>query len=230
MRAWSKNGLDRLDGLVARHVAADGVPGAAWLVARDSEVHVGTAGNLNGSERVQRDSIFRIASMTKPVTAVAVLALAEDGVLRLDDPLDRWLPELAEPKVMVDPRGSVDDTVPAVRPPTVHDALTFRLGWGMDFADWEGQTLPGAMAAAMGVEVGPPQPAKTPPPDEFAAVLGRFPLEHQPGEKWLYNMGSDVLGVVVERAAGTRFGDVLRERIFGLSASATRHSTCRQRR
>ena len=64
---------------------------------------------------MQRDSIFRIASMTKPVTAVAVLALAEDGVLRLDDPLDRWLPELAEPKVMVDPRGSVDDTVPAVR-------------------------------------------------------------------------------------------------------------------
>ena len=123
-------------------------------------------------------------------------------MLRLDDPLDRWLPELADRKVMVDPRGSVDDTVPAVRPPTVHDALTFRLGWGMDFADWDGQTLPGAMAAAMGLEVGPPQPSKTPPPDEFAAVLGQFPLEHQPGERWLYNMGSDVLGVVVERAAG----------------------------
>jgi CubicO group peptidase (beta-lactamase class C family) len=116
---------------------------------------------------------------------------------------------------MVDPRGPVEDTVPAVRQPTVHDALTFRLGWGMDFADWEGQTLPGAMAAAMGLEVGPPQPSKTPPPDEFAAVLGRFPLDHQPGEKWLYNMGSDVLGVVVERAAGKRFGDVLQERIFG---------------
>jgi CubicO group peptidase (beta-lactamase class C family) len=78
---------------------------------------------------VQRDSIFRIASMTKPVTAVAVLALAEDGVLRLDDPLDRWLPELADRRVMIDPRGSVADTVPAARQPTVHDALTFRLGW-----------------------------------------------------------------------------------------------------
>ncbi|MEY2457083.1 MAG: hypothetical protein QOK06_2177, partial [Acidimicrobiaceae bacterium] len=173
MSAWSKDGLDRLDELVARHVAADGVPGAAWLVARDGEVHVGTAGCIDGSEPVQRDSIFRIASMTKPVTAVAVLALAEDCVLRLDDPLDRWLPELADRRVMVDPRGSIDDTVPAVRQPTVHDALTFRLGWGMDFADWEGQTLPGAMAAAMGLEVGPPQPSKTPPPDEFAAVLGR---------------------------------------------------------
>jgi len=214
MSAWSKHGLGRLDELVGRHVAADGVPGAAWLVARDGEVHVGTAGCIDGSEPVQRDSIFRIASMTKPVTAVAVLALAEDCVLRLDDPLDRWLPELADRRVMVDPRGSIDDTVPAVRQPTVHDALTFRLGWGMDFADWEHQTLPGAMAAAMGLEVGPPQPSKSPPPDEFAAVLGQFPLEHQPGERWLYNVGSDVLGVVVERAAGKRFGDVLQERIF----------------
>src|SRR4051812_26130950 len=153
--------------------------------------------------------------MTKPVTAVAVLALAEDCVLHLDDPLHRWAPELAAPRVMVAPNAPIDDTVPAVRQPTVHDALTFRLGWGMDFADWEGQTLPGAMAAAMGLEVGPPQPSKTPPPDEFAAVLGRFPLDHQPGEKWLYNMGSDVLGVVVERAARKRFGDVLQERIFG---------------
>jgi CubicO group peptidase (beta-lactamase class C family) len=215
MNAWSKGGLSRLDELVARHIAADGVPGAAWLVARDGELHVGTAGTVDGSKPVQRDSIFRIASMTKPVTAVAVLALAEDCVVRLDDPLDRWLPELADRRVMVDPKGSVDDTVPAVRQPTVHDTLTFRLGWGMDFADWEGQTLPGDMAAAMGLEVGPPQPAKAPPPDEFAAILGRFPLDHQPGEKWLYNMGSDVLGVVVERAAGKCFSDVLQERIFG---------------
>src|SRR6478736_8850230 len=124
MSAWAKDGLDRLDELVTRHVGADGVPGAAWLVARNGEVHVGTAGTIDGSQPVQRDSIFRIASMTKPVTAVAVLALAEDCVLRLDDPLDRWLPELADRRVMVDPRGSVDDTVPAVRQPTVHDALT----------------------------------------------------------------------------------------------------------
>lgn len=215
MDARSKDGLERLDELVSRHVGADGVPGAVWLVARHGELHLGTAGTIDGTEPVQRDTIFRIASMTKPVTAVAVLALAEDGVLRLDDPLDRWLPELADRTVMADPRGSVDDTVPAVRQPTVHDALTFRLGWGMDFSDWEGQTVPGAIAAELGVELGPPQPSKMPPPDEFIDVLGRFPLDYQPGEKWLYNTGSDVLGVVVERAAGTRFGDVLQERVFG---------------
>jgi CubicO group peptidase (beta-lactamase class C family) len=214
MSAWTKEGLGRLDELVARHVGADGVVGAAWLVARDGEEHVGMAGTIDGSEPVRRDSIFRIASMTKPVTAAAVLSLAEDCVLRLDDPLDRWLPEIADREVMFDPRGPVEKTVPAARRPTVHDALSFRLGWGLDFANWEGQVLPGAMAAAMGLEVGPPQPSKMPPTDEFAAILGRFPLEHQPGEKWLYNMGSDVLGVVVERAAGKRFGDVLAERIF----------------
>src|ERR1043165_5919801 len=103
MRSWSKDGLDRLDELVARHVGPDGVPGAAWIVSRVGEVHVGTAGTMDGSTPVQRDSIFRIASMTKPVTAVAVLSLAEAGVLRLDDPLDRWLPELADRRVMVDP-------------------------------------------------------------------------------------------------------------------------------
>src|SRR6476646_3050583 len=114
MGTWSMGGLDRLDEVVARHVGADGVPGAAWLVARDGEVHVGTAGTIDGSAPVARDSIFRIASMTKPVTAAAVLSLAEDCILRLDDPLDRWLPELADRRVMVDPRGSIDDTVPAV--------------------------------------------------------------------------------------------------------------------
>lgn len=214
MSAWSTAGLSRLDELVSRHVGPDGVPGAAWLVARDGEVHVGTAGSIDDGVPVDRSSIFRIASMTKPVTAAVVLSLAEDGVLRLDDPLDRWMPELADRRVMVDPHGSVEDTVPAVRPPTVHDALTFRLGWGMDFADFEGQVLNGQIAEAMGLEVGPPAPAKMPSSDDLAAALGQFPLEHQPGERWLYNTGSDVLTVVVERATGQRFGDVLRSRIF----------------
>jgi CubicO group peptidase (beta-lactamase class C family) len=214
--AWKKDGLDRLDDLVARHVGDDGVPGAAWLVARHGEVHVGTAGSLAvGGAPVRRDSIFRIASMTKPFTAAAVLALAEDGVVRLDDPLEQWLPELADRQVLRDPKGSLEDTVPAVRPPTIHDALTFRLGWGMDFTDWDGQTVLPAMNEAMGLEIGPPQPGTSPPADEWIRIAGRFPLDHQPGEKWLYNTGSDVLGILVARASGRSFGEFLRERIFG---------------
>ena len=213
--AWTKTGLDRLDEVVAGHVSTDGVPGAAWLVARHGEVHVGTAGVLElGGAPVQRDSIFRIASMTKPVTAAAVLTLVEDCVVRLDDPLERWLPELEGVRVLRSPHGPLDDTVPAVRPPTVHDALTFRMGWGMDFADWDGQVVLPAKTAAMGLEIGPPQPGKGPPPDEWLAIAARFPLEHQPGERWLYNTASDVLGILVARSSGRSFGTYLRERIF----------------
>jgi CubicO group peptidase (beta-lactamase class C family) len=212
--SFTTAGLARLDRLVARHVCADGVPGAAWLVARGDDVHVGTAGTLDGSAPVQRDSIFRIASMTKPITAAAVLALVEDGVVRLDDPLSDLLPELAELTVLRDPKGPLDDTVPLVRPPTVHDALTFRMGWGMDFADWDGQVVLPAMMAAMGLEIGPPQPGKAPPPDEWIAAAARFPLDRQPGEQWLYNTAADVLGILVGRASGRSFGQFLRERIF----------------
>jgi CubicO group peptidase (beta-lactamase class C family) len=214
MTPWTTTGLDRLDDVVARHLGPDGVPGAAWLVARGGEVHVGTAGTLDGTVPVQRDSIFRISSMTKPITAAAVLALVEDCVVRLDDPLAAHLSELTDLRVLRDPDGPLDDTVPAVRPPTVHDALTFRLGWGMDFARWEKQQVLPAMAAAMGIEVGPPQPAKAPPPDDWIRIAAGFPLEFQPGERWLYNIGSDVLGILVARASGQSFGEFLRSRIF----------------
>lgn len=212
--AFTETGLRRLDDLVARHVAFDKVPGAAWLVERDGEVHVGTAGTIDGTEPVRRNSMFRIASMTKPITAAAVLALAEDGLLRLDDPLAVLLPELTDLKVMRDPKGSLDDTVDPVRPPTIHDALTFRMGWGMDFADWEGQVVLPAMGEAMGVEVGPPQPGKAPAPDEWISIAARFPLDHQPGTRWLYNTAAEVLGILVGRAAGMSFGEYLRQRIF----------------
>jgi CubicO group peptidase (beta-lactamase class C family) len=212
--AFTKTGPTRLDALVGRHIGPDDVPGAAWLVARDGEVHVGTAGTLDGATPVARDSIFRIASMTKPITAAAVLALVEDGVVRLDDPLSTLLPELAELAVLRDPGGPLDDTVPLRRPPTIHDALTFRMGWGMDFADWDSQVVLPAMMAAMGMEVGPPQPGKGPAADEWIATAARFPLDHQPGERWLYNTAADVLGILVARAAGQSFGSYLRDRIF----------------
>src|SRR2546430_16759394 len=108
MRAWSKNGLDRLDVLVSRHVAVDGVPGAAWLVARDGEVHVGTAGTVDGSEPVRRDSIFRIASMTKPVTAEAVLVVAGEGRPRLHWPPHPGGPPHPDPEGTGDLRGPGD--------------------------------------------------------------------------------------------------------------------------
>jgi CubicO group peptidase (beta-lactamase class C family) len=160
------------------------------------------------------DAIFRISSTTKPITAAAVLILAEECRLRLDEPVDRLLPELADRRVLATPGGPIDDTVPARRPVTVHDLLTFRMGLGADFTF----TLPQPVMAAMGelgLGVGPPQPAGPPEPDEWMRRLGTLPLEHQPGERWMYHTGADVLGVLVARAAGQPFETFLAERIFG---------------
>src|SRR5215831_12049605 len=201
---------------MAGHVDRDDVGGVAWLVACGDDVEIGVAGTLTRGqdEPVRRDSIFRISSMTKPVVAVGALLLLEECKLRLDDPVDDVLPELAERRVLVDPRGPIDgETVPANRPITVRDVLTFRLGLGMDFeAPWP-QPLVDAMNG-LGLESGPPEPQVPPAPDEWMRRLSTLPLLYQPGEHWLYHTGSDVLGVLVARAAGQPLDVFLRERVL----------------
>jgi CubicO group peptidase (beta-lactamase class C family) len=179
-------GLDRLQAVMAGHVESGAVPGLVWLVARGDEVHAGTAGTLDlaTGAPVERDSIFRISSMTKPVTAVAALVLVEECRVRLDDPVDDVLPELADRRVLARPDGPLDDTVPAARPITLRDLLTFRLGLGADFAATYPQPSM-TRAAELGLGAGPPQPALLPEPDEFMRLLGTLPLEYQPGERWL---------------------------------------------
>ena len=160
--------------------------------------------------RWRRDSIFRIASITKPITAAAVMMLVEDGRVALDDPVERWLPELASPDVVRTPAGPVDDVVPAARPITVADLLTFRAGYGFpsDFS------LPAVGLLFSELRQGPPQPQLVAAPDEWMATLSRIPLLHQPGEAWLYNTCSDILGVLVARASGQPLPEFLAERLF----------------
>jgi CubicO group peptidase (beta-lactamase class C family) len=138
----------------------------------------------------------------------------EECRLRLDDAVDDLLPELADRRVLVDPRGPIDgDTVPAQRPITVQDVLTFRLGLGMDFAaPWPQPLLEAMGALALGW--GPPEPQVPPEPDEWMRRLSTLPLLHQPGERWLYNTGSDVLGVLMARASGQPLEEFLRQRVF----------------
>jgi CubicO group peptidase (beta-lactamase class C family) len=215
MAGFSKAGLARLDEVLASHTERGDVPGLTYVVARGDDVHWGATGvRAIGGSAVTDDSIFRIASMTKPVTAVAALTLVEECKLRLDEPVDNLLPELTDRRVMRDPRGSIDDTVPANRPVTLADLLTFRLGLGMDFAAWGQQPALNALAAALGEEPGPPQPQIAPAPDEWMRRLSTVPLERQPGERWLYHTSADVLGVLVARAAGQPLDAVLRERVF----------------
>ena len=209
----SRERLGRMHDVMAGYVERGALPGLVSLVCRRGEVHVDPVGlKAVGGEPVQRDTIFRIASMTKPVTAAAALILVEECKLRLDEPVERLLPELADRRVLRRIDAPLDDTVPANRPITVRDLLTFTLGYGMIMAMPNTYPIQSALAEALGG--GPPSPQQVPPPDEWMRRLGTLPLIHQPGEQWMYNTGSDVLGVLIARAAGQPFESFLRERIF----------------
>jgi CubicO group peptidase (beta-lactamase class C family) len=211
-------GLDRLHAAALRHVGAGLVPGLVALVARGDQVHAEALGTLSiGGTAVARDSLFRIASTTKPITAAATLALAGEGLLDLDAPVDRLLPELAGRRVLTRMDGPLDDTVPAYRAITPRDLLTFTFGFGMVTEMFFAPEPWPVVAAADELRLattGPPAPDVQPDPDTWIAGLGSLPLLAQPGERWMYNTGASVLGVLLARAAGQPIADVLRTRIF----------------
>jgi CubicO group peptidase (beta-lactamase class C family) len=207
--------LGRMHEVMAGYVERGEVPGLVTLVCRRDEVHVDAIGtmSLGAGEPMRRDTIFRIASMTKPITAVAAMILIEECRLRLDEPVDRWLPELADRSVLKRVDGPLHDTVPANRPITVRDLLTFRMGFGQVMAPPDAYPILKA-ASEQQIGMGPPNPSGMPAPDEWMRRLGSLPLMSQPGERWMYNTGSDVLGVLIARASGQPFETFLRERIF----------------
>ena len=163
---------------------------------------------------VPRDAIFRISSMTKPITAAATMILVDEGAIALDEPVDRLLPELANRRVLRHVDAPIDDTVPARRAITARDLLTFTWGFGVPLVapgTWPIQRA----AVAVDIRLGPPHPQEQPAPDEWIRRLGTLPLMTQPGEQWMYDTGSDVLGVLIARASGKPFDVFFRERIFG---------------
>ncbi len=202
----------------APHIGDADVPGLVALVANGEDVHVEALGRLSiGGTPIRRDSLFRIASTTKPITAAATMALVEEGLIGLDEPVDRLLPELAERRVLKQPDGSLEETVPANRPITTRDLLTFTFGFGMA-AEMFSSPEPWPVvirSVELGLStIGAPDPEVQPDPDAWIAGLGSLPLIAQPGERWLYNTGASVLGVLVARATGEPFGEVLRKRVF----------------
>ena len=204
--------LRRMRDTMAGHVESGRVPGLVALVSRRGEIHVEAIGKIaiDGAP-MRRDSIFRIASMTKPISAVAAMILVEECRLRLDDPVDEFLPELADRRVLRTIESEIDDTVPAKRAITLRDVLSFRLGHGMIPIFPDRYPIQKAITAA-GLAPGPVFPSH--PPDELMRRYGSLPLVHQPGERWLYNAGSEMLGVLIARAAGTTLGNFLHQRIF----------------
>jgi CubicO group peptidase (beta-lactamase class C family) len=209
----SKARLERMHDVLASRVEQGAAPGIVTVVSRRGEVHVDALGtqDIAASVPMRHDTIFRIASMTKPVAAAATMILVEECRLRLDEPVDRLLPELADRKVLRRLDGPLDDTVAAQRPITVRDLLTMRMGFGLIMEPSGGWPIQRAMSEAK-IDPGPNPPAL--PPDDLMRSFGSLPLMHQPGERWLYHSSFDVLGVLVARAAGQPFEDFLVERIF----------------
>ena len=213
----ARAGLDRLHVAMAARIARNEMPGIVTLVAQGDEVHLETVGvkTFDSAEPMRRDTLFRIASMTKPILATATMMLVEAGQLALDEPVDRWLPELANRQVLERVDGPLDDTVPAHRPITVDDLLTFRMGFGTLVEPTFDPPFPIVNAAnALELVLSEPDPRTPHAPDEWIRRFGTLPLMYQPGERWQYNVGSLVLGVLVARVARQPLGDFFRSRIF----------------
>nr|WP_116231650.1 serine hydrolase domain-containing protein [Paenibacillus sp. VMFN-D1] len=209
---FSETGLQRMRDVLARHVESGKIPGLVALVSRNGETHVEAIGTMrhDGGAPMRRDTIFRMASTSKPVTMAAAMVLLDECRLRLDDVVDPWLPELADLRVLKRADGPLDDTVPARRPITVRDILTSTFGLGMDMTSL-GTPI---MNAIFEQGLTPDLPEPMPEPDEWMRRLGALPLMHQPGERWQYHISNDLLGVLVARVTGQSFETFLRERIF----------------
>jgi CubicO group peptidase (beta-lactamase class C family) len=202
--------------LLQQHIASGYMPGGIALITHGDDVQVVLVGRHSReiAGALRRNALFRISSMTKPVTAAAAMMLIEDGKLRLDAAIDYWLPELARRRVLKRIDSELYDTVPARRPITVADLLTSRLGWGIVLAPPDTYPIQKQIAALKLVGFGAPDPASPIGPDEWLKRLGTLPLMAQPGEQWMYNTGAYVLGVLLARASGRSLPDLLHTRIF----------------
>jgi CubicO group peptidase (beta-lactamase class C family) len=210
---FSQARLARMQAAMRRHLEGGQIPGLVALVHQRGREHVEAIGTLalDSNAPMRRDTIFRLASMTKPVTAVGAMILVEECKVRLDDPVDAWLPELKDRKVLRTIESPLDDTVPAKRRITLRDLLTFRSGYGE-----VGFIAPASALQMAMVEARLPLSAWpfAGTPDEFMKRLGSLPLAFQPGERWLYHMGSEILGVLIARVSGTPLATFFGERIF----------------
>lgn len=188
------------------------IPGAVALVAPGAAIHVDAVGSMRTGRDgppMEPDTIFRIASITKPITAAAAMVLVDDGTIALDDPVAEWLPEIAAPMVVRTPASPIDDVVPARRAITLRDLLTSQSGWGFP-ADF---MLP-AVQALFSVQKDGRAPHLYPPPDQWLAQLAKIPMIAHPGDAWLYDTSPCILGILIARVAGRPFHEFLAERLF----------------
>jgi CubicO group peptidase (beta-lactamase class C family) len=209
---------DRLRAVVGEHVAAGEVPGVVMAASDGGDVRVETVGGARPADEdgtgapLAADAVVRIASMTKALTGALTMALVEEGALAVGDRVDRWIPELADRRVLRRIDGPPQDTVPANRPITVDDLLTLRMGFGF-VTD---SACPVMDLAAQGeLGIGPPDPSVPLTPDAWIARFAQLPLMKQPGADWMYDLAYGVLGIVLARAAGRPLDELMRDRLLG---------------
>src|SRR5512138_420499 len=201
---------DPIAAAIESMVDAGALAGAATLIWRDGKiVQIGTVGWRDVEVRlpIERDTIFRIASMTKPITSTAALMLFDDGRFALDDPITRWAPEFSQMHVLNSPNGPLDQTYPAERPITFRDLLTHRSG--LTYRAFHTGPISNAYEDALGGEVD-----SQVEPDDWIARLAALPLIDQPGAGFHYGHSTDLLGFLIARMEDTSLDDVLKRRIF----------------
>ncbi len=212
----SKSRLERMHQVLSGYVERKEMPGLVALVSHHDDVHVETLGTLafGDAAPMKRDTIFRIASITKLITAVAAMILVEECKLRLDESIEPWLPELANRRVLKSISSQLDDTVPALRAITLRDLLTYRMGFGSVMAMPDTYPIQKLIREYRIGGDGPMLPSQAPGMDEWLQKLGSLPLLAQPGERWMYHVSGDVLGALIARVSGQSLGTFMRERIF----------------
>jgi CubicO group peptidase (beta-lactamase class C family) len=212
----SKSQLERMHRVLSGYVERKEMPGLVALVSHHDDVHVETLGTLSFGHpaAMERDTIFRIASITKPIAAVAAMILVEECKLRLDESIEAWLPELANRRVLKSIASQLDDTVPASRAITVRDLLTYRMGFGSVMAMPDTYPIQKLIREYRIGGDGPMLPSQSPGTEEWLQKLGSLPWMAQPGERWMYQVSGDVLGVLIARVSGKSLGAFMRERIF----------------
>lgn len=199
-----------IERFLVRHVEQGTIPGAVASLGRElTPVAVGST--EVGGPPLRTDAIFRIQSMTKPIAAVAALRLVERGGLALDEPVDRWMPELADRRVLRHPAAAVDDTVAADRPITLRHLLTNQSGYGVIVAESPLQ------AALVDAGLAPSNDPADRGAEEWLTALAALPLAHQPGAGWRYHLSFGLLGILLGRVAGIPTAEVLRREVFDVA-------------
>jgi CubicO group peptidase (beta-lactamase class C family) len=212
----TEQGLSDLHRVLAAHVDGGAMPGLVALVARQDHVWVDVIGtkDFGDPEPLRRDDIFRIASLSKPIGTAATMVLIERGVLQRTDPVDRWLPELADRRVLRHIGAELDDTVPARRPITVEDLLNSQMGFGNIMVPPDTYPIQRAERELQLLTLEPPWPPTTDTGDDWMRKFGTLPLMSQPGEEWHYNTSHSVLSVLLERVSGQPLEVLLRDTVL----------------